>query len=110
MRMHPGVQYPLERIVPKEGAKLCGHYVPGGTIVGINATTIHRNKDVYGSDADVFRPSRWTEEAKSGDLKEMERSLLTVSKPLPSRTCSSLSDRVTSSARAQERALAKTFQ
>lgn len=83
--MHPAVQYPLERLVPKGGATLNGHWIPEGTIVGINAAVIHHNKDVFGLDADEFRPSRWTEEAKSGDLKEMERSLLTVIQPLHAR-------------------------
>jgi cytochrome P450 len=80
--MHPGVQYPLERVVPKGGAELSGHFLPEGTIVGMNAAVIHRNKDVFGIDADEFRPSRWTEDGKSGDLKEMERSLLTVNQHL----------------------------
>ena len=83
--MHPAVQYPLERLVPKGGATLNGYWIPEGTIVGMNAGVIHRNKDVFGLDADEFRPSRWTEEAKSGDLKEMERSLLTVIRPLRAR-------------------------
>ena len=83
--MHPAVQYPLERLIPEGGATLNGHWIPEGTIVGINAAVIHRNKDVFGLDADEFRPSRWTEEAKSGDLKEMERSLLTVIQPLHAR-------------------------
>jgi cytochrome P450 len=79
MRMHPGVQYPLERLVPKGGVELGGHFIPEGTIVGMNPAVIHRDKEVFGVDADEFRPSRWTEDGKSGDLKEMERSLLTVS-------------------------------
>lgn len=82
MRMHPGVQYPLERFVPKGGVELGGHFIPEGTIVGMNPAVIHRDKEVFGNDADEFRPSRWTEDGKSGDLKEMERSLLTVSQHL----------------------------
>ncbi|KAI8711253.1 hypothetical protein NCS52_01501200 [Fusarium sp. LHS14.1] len=59
MRMHPAVSYPLERVVPPEGVRLCGEYLPGGTIVGVNAAVIHRNRDIFGQDADTFRPERW---------------------------------------------------
>jgi hypothetical protein len=81
--MHPGVGYPLERIVPAEGAEICGYNVPGGTVVGMNAAVVHRDKHVFGADADTFRPERWTEEGASGDLKHMDRALLTVGDEIP---------------------------
>jgi len=80
MRMHPGVAFPLERVVPTGGVQLCDKHIPAGTIVGINATVIHRNTDIFGEDADTFRPERWLikDEEK---IKNMERYLLTVSNP-----------------------------
>ncbi|KAL0765072.1 hypothetical protein CaCOL14_012331 [Colletotrichum acutatum] len=59
MRMHPGVSYPLERIVPKTGAEISGFHLPAGTIVGMNAAVIHRDRSIFGDDADTFRPERW---------------------------------------------------
>jgi hypothetical protein len=77
MRMHPGVQYPLERVVPRGGATINGHFLPEGTIVGVNAAVIHRDRQIFGQDADEFRPERWLcDEEKA---KVMDRHLLTVS-------------------------------
>ncbi|KAL1633443.1 hypothetical protein SLS58_011074 [Diplodia intermedia] len=83
MRMHPGVSYPLERVVPEGGTELCGHYLPPGTIVGVNAAVIHRDRGVFGEDADQFRPERWMEDETKA--KEMERNLLTFG--AGARTC-----------------------
>jgi hypothetical protein len=77
MRMHPGVQYPLERVVPSGRARICGFDIPAGTVVGVNAD---RNTDVFGADADDFRPERWLD--KDGErIKIMDRHLLIVSLP-----------------------------
>ncbi|CAH0050575.1 unnamed protein product [Clonostachys solani] len=75
MRMHPSVGMLLERHVPKGGATICGKFFPEGYIVGINPWVVGRDRDVYGEDADVFRPERWLE-ADPEQLKEMERSSL----------------------------------
>ncbi|KAF2804541.1 cytochrome P450 [Mytilinidion resinicola] len=83
MRMHPGVSYPLERIVPEGGAELCGIHVPAGTTVGVNAATVHRSREVFGQDADEFRPERWSGDPEK--TKEMERNLLTFGAGV--RTC-----------------------
>lgn len=59
MRMHPVVSGILERIVPAGGLTLSdGRVIAPGTKVGINPWVLNRNKDVYGEDADVFRPER----------------------------------------------------
>lgn len=34
-------------------------FVPKGTIVGINTHALHRRQDIYGSDANEFKPERW---------------------------------------------------
>lgn len=80
MRIHPAVAYPLERLVPKGGAELCGVHLPGGTRVGINASVVHMNKEVFGEDVDEFRPERWLD-ADVEQLKIMEKSFLAVSYP-----------------------------
>jgi cytochrome P450 len=32
---------------------------PIQSVVGVNAWAIHRNPEIFGSDADIFRPERW---------------------------------------------------
>ncbi|KAL6706818.1 hypothetical protein ACN47E_005154 [Coniothyrium glycines] len=59
MRVHPAVGMPMARVVGKGGAELAGRYFPAGTEVGVNAWVLHSNKDVYGPDAEAFRPDRW---------------------------------------------------
>ncbi|KAK2774839.1 cytochrome p450 oxidoreductase [Colletotrichum kahawae] len=83
MRMHPGVSYPLERIVPEGGVELCGVHLPAGTIVGMNAAVIHRNYEIFGPDADKFRPGRWF--CPEEQAKNMDRHLLTFG--AGARTC-----------------------
>ncbi|PMD29718.1 cytochrome P450 [Hyaloscypha variabilis F] len=76
MRVHPGVSYPLERLVPEGGADLCGQKLREGTVVGINPVVIHHNKEIFGDDAAVFRPERWLD-VNEEQLKLMDRTLLT---------------------------------
>jgi cytochrome P450 len=78
MRLHPGVSYPLERLVPEGGTELCGQKLREGTNVGINPVVVHQSREIYGDDAAQFRPERWLE-ADQEQLKIMERTLLTVS-------------------------------
>jgi len=60
-RMHPGSSNFQERIVPAEGATICGEFVCSGTIVGCSAVVVNRNKRVFGPNADVWYPERWLE-------------------------------------------------
>ncbi|KAI1859053.1 hypothetical protein JX265_010530 [Neoarthrinium moseri] len=60
LRIHPPIGVLLERIVPRSGLKLRdGRVIPAGTIVGMNAWVLIRNKEIFGDDDDVFRPERW---------------------------------------------------
>ena len=81
MRLHPGVGFPLERFVPEGGATICGEYLPAGTNVSMSAPVIHTNTDVWGKDADEFRPERWID-ADADSLKTMDRNFLAVSATL----------------------------
>lgn len=86
-RMHPAVGLLLERITPPQGATICGEYIPGGTVVGCNAWVIHQNKEVFGPDADIYRPERWLESegADPAKLARMRRSMFQFG--AGSRTC-----------------------
>jgi len=76
LRYHPATAQILPRIVPDEGVELCGKFIPGGTIIGCNAWTVHRDKKLYGPDADVFSPERWLDSPPE-QLRQMEALSLT---------------------------------
>ena len=75
MRCHPGVSYPLERLVPKGGVDLCRVDLKAGTNVAVNAIVVHHDTPVFGPDAHIFRPERWLE-ADPEQIKAMDRTLL----------------------------------
>ncbi|RSM00045.1 hypothetical protein CEP52_009373 [Fusarium oligoseptatum] len=58
LRIHPAAGLTIERITPPQGVKIVGKFIPGGTIIGCNAWTIHRDASIFGSDPDSFRPPR----------------------------------------------------
>ncbi|KAH7024845.1 pisatin demethylase [Microdochium trichocladiopsis] len=92
-RMHPAAGLPLERIVPVQGIEIDGVFVPGGTIVGASAWVIHRRPEIFGADADVYRPERWlvdetgarTRESEEKRIKEMNGLMFQFG--MGSRTC-----------------------
>lgn len=59
LRKFPPLSQLRERVVPPGGDTLAGYHLPAGTFVGLNAWGTQLNKDVYGDDADLFRPERW---------------------------------------------------
>ncbi len=58
MRLHPSVGLLFERHVPQGGANICGHFIPGGTIVGINPWVLQHDPEVF-PDPEAFEPERW---------------------------------------------------
>ena len=75
LRCHPATGLLLERIVPAQGINICGKFIPGGTIVGCNAWTVHRD-NLFGPHPEQFRPKRWLE-ASVEQKRLMENALLT---------------------------------
>ena len=75
--MHPGVAFPLERLVPDNGATLLGYHLPARTNVSMSAPVIHYDKEIFGPDSHEFRPERWLE-SNAERMKIMDRALLTV--------------------------------
>lgn len=64
LRLHPPVPIILPRYVSQGGLNLYGTFAPAGTEIGANAYVTNRNKDVFGDDADDFRPERWLEDTQ----------------------------------------------
>jgi len=71
LRVHSALGQLVPREVPEGGFELCGKFIPGGTVVGCNAWTVHRDKNFYGEDADEYKPERWLDENKER-VREME--------------------------------------
>ena len=42
-------------------------FVPKNSFVGINTHSLHRRKDLYGPDAEDFKPERWAALKSQGD-------------------------------------------
>ncbi|OAQ97358.1 hypothetical protein LLEC1_01283 [Akanthomyces lecanii] len=72
LRMFP----PAAALYPKvcdTDEVLCGVSIPAGTNVAWSPWTIMRNRDVFGRDADLFRPERWLGASKT---KAMEQTVM----------------------------------
>jgi cytochrome P450 len=69
LRYHPALGQLIPRDVPEGGVEIAGKLLPEGTVVGCNAWTVHRDKGLYGEDADEWRPDRWLDE----DVEQVRR-------------------------------------
>ncbi|KAL2274469.1 hypothetical protein FJTKL_03218 [Diaporthe vaccinii] len=58
-RLHPVIGMALPRRVPSNGMAVHGLAIPPGTTVGCNPVSLHRNRDIFGDDSEVFKPERW---------------------------------------------------
>ncbi|KAJ5373540.1 hypothetical protein N7517_005546 [Penicillium concentricum] len=78
LRLDAPFAMPLERVVPAEGATICGHFYPGGTVVGMSPYITNRYKPTWSFDADQWRPSRLLE-GEPSHTRKLEASLLSCS-------------------------------
>lgn len=69
LRIHSTSGIGLPRIVPQGGLTAAGQYFPEGTVLSVPTYTVHRDKEAWGEDADLFRPERWFEH----DEKTLQR-------------------------------------
>ncbi|KAM7205433.1 cytochrome p450 [Naviculisporaceae sp. PSN 640] len=60
----------LAKEVPPGGDTINGVFIPGGVRIGHNTAGVQLRKDIFGEDADVFRPERWLtrDEAKRSKM------------------------------------------
>ncbi|KAI0007246.1 cytochrome P450 [Xylariaceae sp. FL0662B] len=63
LRYHSPSGIGLPRVIPRDstGIDLHGHHFPPGTVLSVPTYTIHHSKEIWGPDADDFRPERWAD-------------------------------------------------
>jgi benzoate 4-monooxygenase len=61
LRHHSTISLGLPREVPQKGngITLAGYHFAPGTVLSIPIYTVHHLKEVWGPDADEFKPERW---------------------------------------------------
>ncbi|KAL2152229.1 hypothetical protein VTH82DRAFT_5413 [Thermothelomyces myriococcoides] len=61
LRFHSTSGIGLPRQVPLDGpgVHFGGHYFPPGTVLSVPTYSIHHSREIWGPDADEFRPERW---------------------------------------------------
>ncbi|KAE9401944.1 cytochrome P450 monooxygenase pc-bph [Gymnopus androsaceus JB14] len=59
LRIHSTSALGLPRIVPEGGMTVEGISFVEGTVLSVPSYTIHRDTEVWGEDAEEFRPERW---------------------------------------------------
>ncbi|KAI9892091.1 MAG: hypothetical protein M1814_001797 [Vezdaea aestivalis] len=72
LRMCPPVTGPMGKEVPAGGDIIDGRFVPAGVRVGVSIYLIGRDKEVFGDDADLYRPERWIDNSPE-QIQLMER-------------------------------------
>ncbi|KAF2998659.1 hypothetical protein E8E13_008015 [Curvularia kusanoi] len=61
LRYYPPASGNMFKQVPAGGDIIDGKFLPEGTQIGGSALGMHHSKQIYGPDADLFRPERWLE-------------------------------------------------
>ncbi|KAI1074636.1 BcABA1, cytochrome P450 monooxygenase [Whalleya microplaca] len=74
IRMRPPAPGLYPKTVPPEGDIIHGKFIPGGTAIGMNTSALVRSTELFGEDADIFRPERFME-ADETTRAEMERNV-----------------------------------
>lgn len=61
LRHHSTSSIGLPRQIPpgSPGITFRGHYFPAGTVLSVPTYTIHHSTEIWGDDAEEFRPERW---------------------------------------------------
>lgn len=84
-RVWPSFQVTMPRYAPAQGLQLPnGFYVPEGYRVSMGPFVVQRDAELFGEDAETFRPERWLEADKER-LRQMNTSMLSFG--AGTRTC-----------------------
>ncbi|KAF7194939.1 Cytochrome P450 monooxygenase [Pseudocercospora fuligena] len=74
IRMRPPLLGLFPKVVPSPGAWFEGHFFPAGTLLCANLSALLQSPELFGRDAQCFRPERFTE-LPDEQRKEMERNI-----------------------------------
>lgn len=69
LRIHTPIPMPLPRLAPKGGIEIGGRRFPEGITLSGSPWVLHRSRDLWGDDADEFKPERWLRD----DAAQLER-------------------------------------
>ncbi|KAI0906806.1 cytochrome P450 [Ustulina deusta] len=69
IRVFTPVQWQLARQAAKGGVTIGDRTFPEGTLLSVNPHVMHLNREIWGEDADEFRPERWLEEENTSREK-----------------------------------------
>ncbi|CEI61762.1 unnamed protein product [Fusarium venenatum] len=86
-RLHPSIQYQLPRIVPSEGAHVGEYFLPPGTTCGTSARAVNCSREIFGSDAEDFRPERWIPQSIEDKERIRKEKSLLMTFGMGSRSC-----------------------
>jgi cytochrome P450 len=70
--MRPPLIGYFPKVVPPGGEEILGYHLPAGTAIGTNMSAVLSSTDLFGPDADLFRPERFLK-LDEGRRKQMER-------------------------------------
>ncbi|KAJ5179054.1 cytochrome P450 [Penicillium capsulatum] len=74
IRMRPPILGTFPKVVPDGGVEYHGKFIPAGTNMCMNTSSLLCSKELFGNDADIFRPERFTELSEE-DRSAMKRSV-----------------------------------
>ncbi|KAL7623763.1 hypothetical protein AAE478_005316 [Parahypoxylon ruwenzoriense] len=63
LRVHCTSGIGLPRVIPADspGVHIRGRFYPAGTVLSVPTYSMHHSREIWGADADAFRPERWAE-------------------------------------------------
>ncbi|KAI8624584.1 cytochrome P450 [Xylariaceae sp. FL1651] len=70
LRLNPPVSSIFPRLAPKGGLELFGKHVPEGLEVTGNSRVVNRDPNIYGADAEEFKPERWLDAEKAREYNK----------------------------------------
>ncbi|OQE13535.1 hypothetical protein PENFLA_c046G02007 [Penicillium flavigenum] len=76
LRFTQGAPGRLPRVVPSDGATLCGEFIPGQTIVSSSHYVYHFDSHIF-DDPFAFKPERWLDET---DSQRLDKHMLSFSR------------------------------
>ncbi|EKG18598.1 Cytochrome P450 [Macrophomina phaseolina MS6] len=87
LRLHPSILWQLPRRTPPEGITIRGHYIPPSATVSMSPKAHNRCREIFGDDADEWRPERWIPGEGSSEESVREMNKFDTSFGYGSRVC-----------------------